>query len=150
MRSLAVLLAATLNLGAQIPPPRAHSPGCMAQVLGLSLEQQAQMKAIREKHQVVLRADREASRAQARAFRATLRNPEASEAQLRQGYDRMTTQRFRTLLDRRALRQELRAVLTPEQQAKADAMRAEFRKRVKARMEQRRAAWKEQEPPQEP
>lgn len=145
MRSLAFLLAAALPLGAQAPPPRPHNPGRMAQALGLSPEQQTQMKAIREKHLDALRADREASRAQVQAFRATMQDPKASEAQLRQGYDQMSAQRFHTLLDRRAMRQEMRAVLTPDQQAKADAMRAQFRERMKARMEQRRAAWKDRQ-----
>ena len=136
MRSLAFLLTAALPLAAQAPPPCPHGPGRVAQALGLSPEQQAQMKAIREKHLEALKGDREASRAQFQAFRAAMENPKATESQLRTAFDQMNTQRFQFMLDRRAMRQEMRAVLTPEQQAKADAMKAAFR----ARMEERRAA----------
>ena len=140
MRTLSFLLAASLPLLAQAPPPppdgrpMAHH---LAQALDLSPEQQTKMKAIREKHASALKADHEAARTQGEAFRAAMEDPKASEAQLRQAFDQMNAARFQTLLEGRAMRQEMRAVLTPEQQAKADAMRAGFRERAKARMEHR-------------
>ena len=149
MRPLAILLA-TLPILAQAPPPRAHAPGAMAnhmaEALGLSPEQRTQMKAIREKHQVAMQADHEASRAQSEAFHAAMQDPKASESQLRQAYDQMNAQRFQALLEMRAMRQEMRAVLTPDQQVKADAMRAQF----KDRMKQRRERWMDRQPPQNP
>jgi Spy/CpxP family protein refolding chaperone len=134
MRPLAFLLAAALPLAAQAPQPRPHGPGAM--------------EAIRDKHQAALEAGREASRAQAKAFHAAMENPKADEAQLRQAYDQMNGQRFQAMLEARAMRQEMRAVLTPDQQAKADAMRAQFKDRMKARMEQRREDWKDRPQPQ--
>ena len=141
MRSLAFLLAAALPLGAQASLPRPHSPGRMAQALGLSPEQQARMQAIREKHLDALKGGREASHAQFQSFRTAVEDPKVTEPQLRQAFDQMNAIRFQSLLDRRAMRLEMRAVLTPEQQAKADAMKAAFKARIKARMAERRAAW---------
>lgn len=153
MRPLAFLLAAALPLAAQAPPPpRAHAPGAMgdhmAEALGLTPDQQSRMKAIREKYRDSGRAGHEAVRAQAQAFRAAMEDPKSTEAQLRQAFDQMNAQRFQALLQQRAMRQEMRAVLTPDQQAKADAMRAEFKDRMKARMEQRMKDWKSRQQPQ--
>jgi Spy/CpxP family protein refolding chaperone len=122
----------------------------MAAALDLTPDQQAKLKAIHEKYRDAAKADHVSSRAQAQAFRAAMEDPKSSEAQLRQAFDQMNAQRFQGLLQRRAMRQEMRAVLTPDQQAKADAMRAAFRDRVKARMEQRREDWKDRQPPQNP
>jgi len=112
----------------------------MAQVLDLSPEQQTKMKAIRDKHATALKSDHEAARAQAQTFRAAMQDPKANEAQLRQAFDQMNAARFQAVLEGRALRQEMRAVLTPEQQAKADTLKAQFRERRHERME-RRIQW---------
>ena len=150
MRPLAILITAILPLAAQTPPPRAHAPGArgehMAAALGLTPDQQTRMKAIRDKYRESGKAEHEAARGQAQAFRAAMEDPKATEAQLRQAFDQMNAQRFRALLQRRAMRQEMRAVLTPDQQAKADAMRAEF----KDRMKQRRQDWMDRQPQQNP
>lgn len=136
MRSLTILLIA-LPILAQAPPPASPADAPRANALGLSSEQQAQIKAIRQKHQDAFKADHEAARTQAKAFRAAMEDPKASEAQLRQAYDQMSARRFQGLLERRAMRQEVRAVLTPDQQAKVDAMKARFREHRRARMERR-------------
>lgn len=144
MRHLAILLAA-LPLLAQSPAAPAPGPSVMdhpraqrlAEALGLSPEQQAKLEAIRAQHAAALKADREAVQAQGRQLHGAMQDPAASEAQLRQAFDKMNEARFKALLDRRALRQEMRAVLTPDQQAKADALKAEFRERRRARMERR-------------
>jgi Spy/CpxP family protein refolding chaperone len=141
MRPLAILLAASLPLLAQAPPPQQPMGGHhLAEALGLSPEQQAKMKSIHEKHAAALKADREALRTQAQAFKATLKDAKADPAQLRQAFDQASGARFQMLLEARAMRQEMRAVLTPEQQAKADAMKAAFHARRQARME-RRIQW---------
>jgi Spy/CpxP family protein refolding chaperone len=142
MRSLAFLLAAALPLAAQAPAP-APGPAPQARAamtLGLTPEQQAQRKTILGKYRDGARANHEAARAQSRAFRAAMQDPKISEAQLRQAFDRMNAARFQGMLQRRTMRQELRAVLTPDQQVKADAIRAQFREHRRARME-RRIQW---------
>ena len=156
MRSPALLLTALLPLAAHAqagsvgqPPqagPRRHGPGpgSMAQVLGLSPDQQARVKAIRERHQDALRTDHETARAESQAFRAVMQDPKAGEPQLRQAFDQMNAARFQALLEGRAMRQEMRAVLTPDQLAKADALKARFRERHRARMERRMKAMQRQ------
>lgn len=124
--------------------------GHMATALGLTADQQAKMKAIHEKYRDAAKANHASARAQSQAFRTAMEDPKASDAQLRQAFDEMNAQRFQSLLQRRAMRQEMRAVLTPDQQAKADAMRAEMKDRMKARMEQRMKDWKDRQPPQNP
>ena len=154
MRSLALLLTAILPLGAQAPQPSPHGqgPNHMAKILDLSPEQQTQAKAIHEKHQAALKTDREAMRAQSKAFHAAMQDPKASEAQLRQAFDQMNAARFQSMLESRAMRLEMRAILTPDQQAKADAMKAQFQEHMKARMAAHRAAWQQHQsqtpPPQ--
>ncbi|HXC16527.1 MAG TPA: Spy/CpxP family protein refolding chaperone [Holophagaceae bacterium] len=144
MRPLAIVLTAILPLAAQTPAPGPQAPGAMptrvVTALDLTPEQQAQRKAIHGRYRDAARANHEAVRAQAQAFRAAMQDPKASEAQLRQAFDQMNSQRFQGLLQRRAMRQELRATLTPDQQAKADTMRAQFREHRRARME-RRIQW---------
>lgn len=138
MRPLAILLAASLPLLAQAPPsPPSHMNGGhhLAEALGLSPEQQTKMKAIHEKHASTMKADHEAVRAQAKAFRAAMRDAKTDPGQLRQAFDQMSAARFQTLMEGRAMHQEMRAVLTPDQQAKADTMKAEFRARRHERME---------------
>ncbi|MBS1766438.1 MAG: periplasmic heavy metal sensor [Acidobacteria bacterium] len=139
MRPLAILLAASLPLLAQAPPPPPPMGGGhhLAEALGLSPEQQTKMKAIHEKHASAIKADHEAVRAQAKAFRAAMQDPKSDQAALRQAFDQMNAARFQTLLEGRAMREEMRAVLTPDQQAKADAMKADFRARRHERMEHR-------------
>ena len=142
MRPLAILFAAALPLAAQAPVPApAPAPQTRAAtVLGLTPEQQAQRKAIFEKYRDGARASHEAARAQTQAFRTAMEDPKASEAQLRQAFDQMNAQRFQAMIQHRAMRQEMRAVLTPDQQAKADTLKAQFRERRHARME-RRIQW---------
>ena len=149
MRPLALLIAAALPLAAHqapAPAPVPQGPGHaahMAKLLDLSPEQQDQMKAIHEKHHAALKADHDAVRAQSQAFHAAMEDPKADPAQLRQAFDQMNAARFQTLLEGRAMRQEMRAILTPDQQAKADAMKAQFKERMQARFEAHRAAWKQ-------
>ena len=142
MRALALLLIAALPLGAQAPGPRPGA-GRMARLLGLSPDQQAEMKAIRGKHAAALKADHEAARAQAKAFRATMEDPKADPAHLRQAFDQMNGARFQAMLEGRAMRLEMRALLTPEQQAKADVLKADFKERMKARFAARHAGWQQ-------
>lgn len=144
MRQLAILLAA-LPLLSQAPAAPAPGPSAadhprtqrLAEALGLSPEQQAKLEAIRAQHTAALKADREALQAEGRQLHGAMQDPAASETQLRQAFDRMNEARFKALMDRRALRQEMRAVLTPDQQAKADALKARFREERLARMERR-------------
>ncbi len=136
MRSLAILLA-TLPMLAQAPPPARSADAPRANVLGLSPEQQTKIQAIRQKHREAIKADHAALRTQGQAFRTAMKDPKASESQLRQTFDAMNAGRFQMLVERRAMRQELRAVLTPDQQAKAEAMKARFREHRREHMEHR-------------
>lgn len=141
MRPLAILLAASLPLLAQAPPPPPPAGGHhLAEALGLSPEQQTKMKSIHEKHAAAMKADRESLRTQAQAFHTAMKDPKADPAALRQAFDQVNGARFQMLMEARAMRQEMRAVLTPDQQAKADAMKAAFRARRHERME-RRVQW---------
>ena len=161
MRAITLLLATALPLCAQAPtklpteaPAQAETPGThprsghgrMAERLGLSPEQQAKLKAIHESHRTAMKANHETTRAQAKAFRAAMEDPKASETQLRQAFDQLNAQRFQSLLAKRAMRQEMRVVLTPDQLQKWDAQRALFQEQMKTRMEQRHKGWMENQP----
>ncbi|WP_257306478.1 Spy/CpxP family protein refolding chaperone [Geothrix campi] len=128
-RSFAILALAALPGLAQPAPGPVPGPGPaegprMARALNLTGAQQASIQAIRERHRPDLVVQRDTVRRAQAALRAALQDPDTSEAQLRVLHDKASSARFELLLVGRALRQEVQAVLTPEQRAKAAEWRA--------------------------
>jgi Spy/CpxP family protein refolding chaperone len=148
IRSTAALALAILPALAQpapvpVPPPQSapeapapapRGPGHLARSLGLTDAQKTSIQAIRERHRADLTARREGLQQARAAFHAALRDPATPEAQLRALYDRTSAAGFEMLMASRALRQEVQAVLTPEQRAKAAEMRGFARARHHMRM----------------
>ncbi|WP_306589982.1 Spy/CpxP family protein refolding chaperone [Geothrix sp. 21YS21S-4] len=126
-RSAAILALTVLPALAQTAPEAparpAPEPSRLARVLGLTETQRASIRAIREKHQPAMAALRASARQAQGAFRAALRDGATADAQLRTLHDQASSARFELLLAGRSLRQEMRAVLTPEQRAKAAELR---------------------------
>lgn len=136
-RSLVTLVFAALPLlaqpaaGAPHPGPRG---GRLARVLNLTEAQRTSIQAIRDKHQPDLASRREAMRQARTAFQAALKDPAASEAQLRALHEKTTGLQFEMLLARRSVHQEVQAVLTPEQRIKAAELRGAAQARRQERM----------------
>ncbi|WP_243316937.1 Spy/CpxP family protein refolding chaperone [Geothrix paludis] len=137
-RTFAVLALTVLPVLAQ-PAPR-PGDGRIGRALALTDAQKTSIQAIREKHRPDLAAQRNAAREAQAAFRAALRDPATPEAQLRLLHDKAASARFGMLMAGRAMRQDIQAVLTPDQRAKAAQLREEARFRRRERLRHFRMA----------
>lgn len=137
-RTFAVLTLTVLPVLAQ-PVPR-RGEGRIGRALALTDAQKASIQAIREKHRPDLAAQREAAREAQTAFRAAIQDPATPESQLRLLHDKAASARFGMLMAGRAMRQDIQAVLTPEQRAKAAQLREETRFRRRERLRHFRMA----------
>ena len=137
----------TSALMAQAPPPgpppelphmlagrAAMRAGFMAKQLGLSGEQKTAMKAIGQKHKDEMKAKHQAQREARKAFQAVMADPNAKAADIQAAHQVLSQRSLDTALAGHALRAEMRAVLTPEQQAKAGQLREEFKAKHQERM----------------
>lgn len=135
------------GLLAQAPPPgppqelpgllagrAAMRVGFMAKQLNLSGEQKTAMKAIGQKHKDEMKAKHMAQRDARQAFQAVMADPNAKVADIQAAHQVLSQRTLDTALAGHALRAELRAVLTPEQQAKADQLRTDFQAKHQERM----------------
>lgn len=127
-------LAAQEALPSRQPIPeigeQGRRPGAwLAQQLELSPEQRQQMKALAQKHRGEFQARRQAMRERQLALRQALADPATSPEQLRRLYDQVSEQRYQNLMARRGMRQELEAVLNPEQRERLHQLQAERRAR---------------------
>lgn len=110
---------------ADAPAPGAHRPmpprmkERMARNLGLTEEQQAKIKEIRQKHEVGAGARMKAAMEARKAFADAYRNPATSVDELRRLHGAAAEARLEALLDQRSQREEIRSVLTAEQREKA-------------------------------
>lgn len=129
MRRPLLLLALAAGLAAQSPAseaPQAHRARRqerVAKALGLSETQKGQIKQIRDKHREALKAKHAAVRDAREHLHQAMQDPKTSEAELRKLHGQMADLRFDLLLEIRTLRQEVGAVLTPDQREKAADLR---------------------------
>ena len=99
----------------------------MAKKLNLSDDQKAAMKAIGQKHKDDMKAKHQAQREARKTFQAVMADPNAKAADIQAAHQVLSQRSLDTALAGHALRVELRAVLTPEQQTQADKPREEFK-----------------------
>ena len=132
-------LALTLGLGLQAAPPaedhteRPRMEEMQARVaarLHLTEAQKASIQETRARHHESLSAKRKAARTAHATFTQAMRNPESKPEDLKALHQTATALTFDLELEHRALRQELRALLTPEQREQSA--------RMEGRMEGRR------------
>jgi len=132
--ALAALFAAPLAAqghprgGPEMGPHHEAGPMLM-RGLNLSEAQKAGLKAIAEKHREAMKPKHEAAMAAQKALHEAMMDATASLDQLKALHEKASQAQFELALDRRAMMQESLALLTPEQKAKADQLRAEQQKR---------------------
>lgn len=137
LRTLTLLLAvATLPLAAQgfrhgRGPARGPAP--LFACLNLTDAQKASLKTLREKYRPGFEAGRTATFEAGKALRAAMGDPATSDADLKALYDKAAGARFAMLQQHRALLQESLALLTPDQKAQWEKMRAERQQRMQNR-----------------
>jgi len=85
--------------------------------LNLSEAQQAQVKAIHDKHQATFKAKGETAQAAHKALRDAMTDATTDAGTLKLLHDKASAARFDLLLERRAVRQEILPLLTAEQRA---------------------------------
>ncbi|MDR3670522.1 MAG: Spy/CpxP family protein refolding chaperone [Holophaga sp.] len=132
MHSLTLLgLAIALPAMAQAPAPAPQAPmqqpghswdkmmGRMAEKLNLTDAQKASCKDIVAKHKDNLASKGKAAREARRAFSEAVEKPESTPDTLKTLNRAAADARIEAMLEGRAMRQELRAVLTPDQREKA-------------------------------
>jgi len=96
--------------------------GRMAAQLKLTDAQKAKMGTIKAQHAVALNAKRQAMQEAHKAFQQAALNPGTSLDQLKKLHQTVADSQFELMLEHRAMRLEMRALLTPEQQAEADKL----------------------------
>jgi Spy/CpxP family protein refolding chaperone len=98
---------------------RERMQGRMEKALNLTEAQKASVKEIRAKHKAALESKRDAAMAAHKAFMEAFRKPEAKAEDLRTLHRAMADANLEAMLEHRAVRDEIHAILTPEQREKA-------------------------------
>ncbi len=135
-----ILALATLPMAAQPRLGRDLRTERIARALNLTDAQRVSIQGIREKHRPDLVLRRDAVRQAQAALRTALRDPATPEPQLRTLHDRASAAQFEVILARRSVRQDVQAVLTPEQRTKAVEMRGVAQGKARERMRHSRMA----------
>lgn len=135
-----ILALVALPMAAQPRLGRGLRTERIARALNLTDAQRVSIQGIREKHRPDLILRRDAARQAQTALRAALRDPATPEPQLRTLHDRASAAQFKLILTRRSVRQDVQAVLTPEQRAKAVEMRGMAQGHARERMRRSRMA----------
>ena len=123
-----ILALLALPLAAQPGPDGSHRAERIGRHLELTEAQKASILAIRDKHRSDLVLRRDAVKHAQIDLRSALQDPGTPEPQLRALYDKASAARFDMILAQRSVRMEIRAILTPEQRAKAAEMRDHTRR----------------------
>ncbi|HEX9010952.1 MAG TPA: Spy/CpxP family protein refolding chaperone, partial [Holophagaceae bacterium] len=105
--------------------------------LNLTDAQKASLKAVHEKYRPILEADRTAAFEAGKALRAAAANPGTPDADLKAAFDKASAARFAMMQQHRALFQESLGILTPDQKAQFEKLRAERQQRMQERMKGR-------------
>ena len=105
------------------PGPEGMDPGQALKALGLSKDQEQAVQALMEKHRTGSMARHKAAAEAEEAVRAALEDPATSEAALRDLHAKAGEARLQDLLEHRSQVQEVNALLTPGQRAKAARLR---------------------------
>lgn len=130
--SLAIGLFSPAFLLAQPPPPgpqgfRPGPPPGMPCDLDLTTAQRSAIRAVFEKHRAAHQEKQKAAMQKERALMDALFEGSTTEAQLRELHRAAGDARFALLLEDRATRLEVDALLTPEQRAKAKEQQARMK-----------------------
>jgi Spy/CpxP family protein refolding chaperone len=123
LRSILILTLAALPMLAQSGPGPGLLAKRIAKVLNLTDAQKASIQAIHEKHKPDMVLKRDTVKQARTALQAALAVPATPAAQLRPLYDAAAAARFDMMMAQRSVQQEVQAVLTPEQRAKAAELR---------------------------
>jgi len=118
------ILPCILCLALVALPLGAQGAGHLAKALNLTPAQRTSLQTIREKHRPDLTQCRETAKLAHLALRSALQDATTPEATIRALHGQVSTANFNLLMARRSMRQEVLAVLTPEQRLKAAELRA--------------------------
>lgn len=117
----AAVLALGVSLAAQGRGP-GFGPGRGLRALNLTDTQQTQVKAIHERHQAAIQAKVETAQAAHKALREAMADAATDAKTLQALHEKASTAQFAVMLERRAVRQEILPILTPEQKAQFEKL----------------------------
>ena len=100
----------------------------MMRGLDLTEAQKASLKVIADKHREGMKGRHEAALAARKAVQEAMMDSATSLDKLKALHEKASQAHFEMALERRAMMQESLGILTPEQKAKAEKLRAERRK----------------------
>jgi len=136
---MGLLPAGAQDAAAPKTPPARERDGRMGRRLHLTDAQKAGIQELRKKHRESL-ATRKAAMKDARiAFRTAAAKTDTPVEELRKLHAKVADLAFDLRMEARALREEVRALLTPEQREEAARMRG----RMEGMMMSRRGPWHE-------
>lgn len=95
--------------------------------LNLTEAQKTSLKDVAEKHKAALKTKRDAVQEAHKTLQKAMVDPAAKEADLKVLHDSVSQAQFAMMLERRTMMLESEALLTPEQKAQWEKMRAERR-----------------------
>ncbi len=129
---LALVMTATVLAAQGFGPKmggRAQAASCgpMARFLNLTAAQQASSKVITDRHQASLDAKQKVVNEAREEMRKAMHDPAVSDAKVKELHARVSGSMTAVMLERRAMMQELEAILTPDQKATLDKQRSQGR-----------------------
>jgi Spy/CpxP family protein refolding chaperone len=99
--------------------------GSMGRFLNLTETQQADVKALNERHQASLDVKLKAAGAARDEMRKAMQDPAVSDAKVKELHVKVSEAMTAVMLERRAMQREFEALLTPDQKAALEKQRAQ-------------------------
>lgn len=124
---------------------RGEQMAFLAHHLKLTEAQKARTQEIQQKNRPEIQAKQKLARETRAAFQGALQHPDSPADQLRKLHQAAADRQFEVALAQRAVRLEVRAVLTPEQRAEADRLQALGEERRKFRAERMKKAMEDRQ-----
>ena len=105
------------KMGGGQRPGQGAACGPMARFLNLTEAQQAESKAIQERHQASLEPKLKAADEAQDEMRKAMHNPAVSDAKVKELHAKVSDAMVAVMLERRAMMREFETILTPDQKA---------------------------------
>jgi len=125
--TLTATVLAAQGFGPMMGGGRGQAPaaqcGPMARVLNLTEAQQADQKAIAQRHQAALDAKLKVASDAREEMRKAMHDPAVSDAKVKELHVKVSEAMTAVMLERRAMQREFEALLTPDQKAALDKQR---------------------------
>lgn len=114
-------------------PRQGHMMGRMAECLKLTADQKARIQELHTRHREANEPKLKAAQEARKALQEAMRTPATPPERLKALHQTVSDLRFEQMMARRTLHEAVQAVLTPEQRAQAERLRAERQEQPQGR-----------------